>query len=208
MEVYKADVAQLYGDLVQQMTVISQPLNDILHRRYSFCAEAPNRTDARMKHYKSVAGECKTLIGAMNWIELKEFLDNNLEQAVMDLYNFVVGNGSTPVAFPPLWDVEPGFEDCIISHPGLHYSKLHEQAHIIGLKDMELHSQWYLLLLPDACTVLQVFRENHSGVLAIVRSLFSWGIPFNMVRCLRARPRASTRMRTKNVGLGYWCKGH
>jgi hypothetical protein len=208
LEVYAADVVNVYGDLVPDTKVVSQPLQHVLHYRYGFCAQVPYTTDERMKNYKSAAGECKGLVPAMSRIGLKEFRGDELEQAVVDLYNFVVGNGTVPVAFSPLWDVAPVFQSRIGTHPLFRYHKLHEQAHIIGLNDSDLHRQWYLVLIPDGCTVLQVFRDNHPGVLAIVRSLLLWGIPFNTVRCVNKKPDTSRRMGEKRIGLGYRPRYH
>jgi hypothetical protein len=207
-EVYAEDVSGLYGDLVTETKVVSHSLKDILHKRYGFMAEVPYRTDVRMKEYKSVANESNNILSALNRIGLKEFHEDVLAQAGMDLYNFVAGNGSVPVAFPPLWDVAPTFKDQIIrNHSKLGYNKVDEGIHLIGIRTKAFEAQWYLILIPDASTVLQVFREDDMGVLATVRSLLDWGIPFNTVRCVDKKPKKSKRMDEKNIGLGY-CDKH
>jgi hypothetical protein len=116
LEVYAADVVNVYGDLVPDTKVVSQPLQHVLHYQYGFHAQIPYKMDERMQNYKSMAGECKGLVPAMSQIGLKEFCGDDLEQAVVDLYNFVVGNGTVLVAFSPLWDVAPVFRSHIGSH--------------------------------------------------------------------------------------------
>jgi hypothetical protein len=207
-EVYAEDVAGLYGDLVSETKVVSHSLKDILHKRYGFMAEVPYRTDVRMKQYKSVANECHNLRSALNRIGLKEFHEDFLAQAGVDLYNFVAGNGSVPVAFPPLWDVAPSFRDQIQNHSRLSYNNVDDKTHLIGIRTTAFEVQWYLILVPDASTVLQVFREDDVGVLAAVRSLLDWGIPFNTVRCVDKKPKMTKRMNEKNIGLGYRDKQH
>jgi hypothetical protein len=207
-EVYAEDVAHLYGDLVSETKVVSHSLKDILHKRYGFMAEVPYKTDARMKQCKSVANECNNMLSALNRIGLKEFHEDVLALAGMDLYNFVSGNGSMPVAFPPLWDVAPTFRKRIQNHSALGYQNVDNQTHLIGIRTKPFEAQWYLILVPDASTVLQVFREDDMGVLATVRSLLDFGIPFNTVRCVDRKAKMTKRMNEKSIGLGYRDKHH
>jgi hypothetical protein len=202
-DVYAEDVAHLYGNHVSETKVVSHSLQEILHKWYGFMAEVPYKTDPRMKQYKSVANESNNILSALNRIGLKEFHEDVLARAGMDLYNFVSGNGSTPVAFPPLWDVAPTFRNRIQNHSRLGYKKIDDQTHLVGIRTQAFEAQWYLILVHDASTVLQVFREDDMGVLATVRSLLDWGIPFNTVRCIDKKPMKSKRMEEKNIGLGY-----
>jgi hypothetical protein len=92
----------------------------------------------------------------MNRIGLKEFHEDDLHQAAVDVYNFVVGNGSAPIAFPPLWDVVPGFRAWIMDHPTFRYHEIDGLMRLIRIKAMALEKQWYLVLIPEPCMVLQV----------------------------------------------------
>ena len=78
---------------------------------------------------------------------------------------------------------------------------------------MTAEAQWYLILVPDAFSVLQVFQEKDIGVFATVQCLLNWGIPFNTVRYIEKRPRnilflKKRMMDNKNMGLGYRNKDH
>jgi hypothetical protein len=139
---------------------------------------------------------------AMSRLGLKAHFPHQLQEAVLDLFNYILHHGTQPIAFPPLWDFDPRLVKDIQNHPKFDYLRCSEGLHLIGVKEKALVDQWYLLAIPDACTVLQIFRENESSLLGVVRSLIRRGIQFATVRCLRGISQNQLLHERNSVGLG------
>jgi hypothetical protein len=207
-DIYAEDVKHLYGHLVSDSSVVSRSLKHILFYRYGFKPQVPYTTDSRMRELETNNSECRVVVSAMDRLGLKTFLEDDLHEAVVDMYNFIICNPTRLFAFDPLWDLHPSFWGCVVDHPVFQYCKISDDIHLIGVRDRPLHKQFYLLMIPHACTVLQVFREDHRGVLAIARSLIAWGIPFHTVRCHLEKPIGLGVMEKKSFGLGFRHNGH
>ena len=208
VDVYAEDVQKSYGRLVPASSVLSRSVGEILLCRYGFKPRVPYATDDRMKKREEVDRECRVAVSAMERLGLKACLKDDLREAVVDLYNFLIGHPTKPFAFAPLWDLHPGLWSLVTQNPKFYYCKINDDAHLLGVASKPLQSQFYLLLIPHACTVLQIFREDPQGILAIARSLISWGIPFHTVRCQTSKPKGLGWMEKESVGLGYRGPNH
>jgi hypothetical protein len=133
-------------------------------------------------------------------LAVKHSKNAELGPAVVDLYNFVIANGKRPIAFPPLWDYDPAFRNVISHHGKFQYYRAHANLHLIGVTGSQLHSQWYLLALRNATTVLQVFRSDVETHGDITRLLVDQGIEFSTVKCLTREPKDTVKR--KSIGLG------
>jgi hypothetical protein len=133
---------------------------------------------------------------------LKAYVPHEWQKAVLDLFNYVVYQGERPVAFPPLWDFNPTLMNNIKNHPYFQFVRVCENFYLIGVKDKPLIDQWYLLAVPDACTILQVFREKEGTLLAVVRSLLARGIEFDTLKCVRTLRSEKRLEERQSVGLG------
>jgi hypothetical protein len=136
------------------------------------------------------------------------FLEDDLQDAVVDMYNYVIGNPQKPLAFHPLWDLHPKSWDLVANHSKFRYLKIDDGIHLIGLRDKPLHLKFYVLVIPKASTVLQIFRENPTGILAIARSLLTWGIPFLTVKCHAHQTIGFGSMGMESVGLNFRHHGY
>jgi hypothetical protein len=182
-------------------------VKDIRHKRYGFMAEVPYKTDARVKQYKSVANESDNILSALNRIGLKEFREYLLAQAGMDLYNFVAGSGSVPVAFPPLWDVAPTFRDQIQNHSKLCYQKVDDETHLMGYARRHSRRSGISSSSPTLPPYCRCFGRM-TWEFWLLYEAYLIGASFNTVRCVDKKPKMTKRMNEKSIGLGYRDKHH
>jgi hypothetical protein len=203
------DIAQLYDSSVLANTVDTAPLEKILQNRYGFVVQGGEyHRHPRMTLHGKVAANTNNQPAAMSRLGLKFHHPHRLQEAVFDLYNYVVYHGLRPIVFPPLWDFNPRLVEDIRAHPKFHHIRCSEGLHLIGVKDKEkaLVDQWYLLAVPSACTVLQIFRENESSLLGAVRSLIRRGIQFATVQCFRHISGNKMLQERNSIGLGTFNK--
>jgi hypothetical protein len=211
VQTFQTDLAVTYRNQVVVNMVITPKLSDILRKCYGFLAEIPYERHSQLV---VVGKECGTvaqndLLSAMARLGVKSFkYDDPLAVAVVNLYNHIMATRENPVVFPPLWDFDPAMSDRIAAHLKYTYTRIDKGMHIIGMKDFgPLVSQWYLLALPSACTVLQIFRENELSLMSIIRSLLNRGMPFATTKYFKQEfPQVIEPCR--RVGLGYRRKGH
>ena len=208
-DIYEDDVNKIYGSHIRDTSITVRSLQEILRHRYGFMPSTPYSMDRRMK-IPSTLERCDSRVAAMSRVGLKSHKDDELYQAVVDMYNFVMYHQLKPIAFSPLWNLEPTFLRRIQDEQHILYRRepnVKGTLHIIGIKGTPLHMQWYLIVLRDACAVLQVFREQPTSILGIVRSLLSWGIPFNTVKAVNRVPHRVLK-RYENIGVGRRERNH
>jgi hypothetical protein len=203
---YGDDVNRLYRAPVAQTTVEERSLAHVLQFRYGFQVTSSSSSDSRLQDCEKVAASAKDNRAAMTRIGLKNFLGSEFDQAVQDMYNFVVGHGTRPKAFHPIWDFHPRYRDVIMRHPMFQYRRVDSTLHLIGMTGSQLSQQWYVLAIRDACTVMQIFREAPRSLLSTARYLLSQGIPFTTVKFVRRTP--SPPPKHPNFGLGHRPLGH
>jgi hypothetical protein len=205
-DVYREDLRSVYGVHVPVSIVDVQSLADVLRLRYGFMSRFPYTTHPRMKNLLHTNKTAKDVQRAVGNLGVKHSKDTELWPAVLDLYNFIIANGKTPMAFASLWDYSPTFKNIITEHKTFQYYRVDSKLHLIGVTGESLHSQWYLLAIREATTVLQIFRSELKTHGDITRMLISHGIPFSTVKCLSREP-AHTITR-QSMGLGRRELGH
>jgi hypothetical protein len=197
---FAADIMNMYGASVLSNTVETPPLQNILRDRYGFLVLGVYEQHPRMRLHGKVSANTSRL-------GLKHHFPHDFQKAVLDLFNFVVYNGKFPIAFPPLWNLGPDLSHAIESHPKFVHVRVSDKLYLVGVTGTPLVAQWYLLAVPEACTVLQIFRENNDSLLGVIRSLLSRGMQFSTVKCLRSVPRETLKQRPSQ-GLGHRSREH
>jgi hypothetical protein len=205
-DVYLEDLRSVYGVHVPVSTVDVLPLAEVLRLRYGFMSTVPYTTHPRMKNLLHTHKTAKDVQRAVANLGVKHSKDTELGPAVLDLYNFIIANGKTPMAFASLWDYNPTFKNVITQHKTFQYYRVDSELHLIGVTGQSLHSQWYLLAIRNATTVLHIFRSELKTHGDITRRLISNGIPFSTVKCLSRKPAHATPR--KSIGLGLRQHGH
>ena len=199
---FAEEVAHVYGSTIFTDTVEIPSLERVLRNRYGFCLQDVYEQDPRMKLHGRVSASTQSEVAAMSRLGLKAYVPHERQKAVLDLFNYIVYKGDRPAAFPPLWDFNPALMTDINRHLYFQFVRVCKNFYLIGVKDRPLIDQWYLLALPDACTVLQVFREKERTLLAIIRSLLARGIEFDTLKCVRTLRLESKLEERRSVGLG------
>ena len=198
--IYLGDVQNIWGGEIKQSHMEPPSLLSILRERYGFLVQAPYTTDARMVQNNETPMTHSKILQTMSTLAVKTCMGSDFERAAIDLFTRVTSWESGPIAFAPLWDFEPSFRERILNHHHFLYQKVSDDLHLIGIRTKPLEKQWYLLAVNSATTVLQIFRESPTGVLAAVRFLLRWGIPFGTPRCRREKPYTPER---RSRGLGH-----
>jgi hypothetical protein len=199
-EYYCEDLRAVYGAHVPQSTIDFLPLAEALRLRYGFMARTPYTTHPRMRRLIQSNKTARDVQRAMGNLAVKHCKDPSLGPAVVDLYNFVIANGTRPIAFPPLWDYDPKLKYDIYHDSKFQYHRVNSKLHIIGATGSHLCSQWYLLALQEATTILQMFRFPCNTLGNLTRMLIDQGIRFSTVKCLTREPRGATKR--ESIGLG------
>lgn len=97
--IYAEDIQYLYSHLVSDLSVVSRSLRDILSYHYGFKPQVPYTTDSRMREMETNNPECGVIVSTMDQLGLKTFLEDDLHEAVVDLYNFTICNPTKLFAF-------------------------------------------------------------------------------------------------------------
>ena len=199
---FEEEVIHTYGSTVLTNSVETPPLERVLRDHYGFRVQGVYEQHPRMRLHGRVSANTENLPAAMSRLELKAYSPHDYETAVLHLFNYVVYHSNRLVAFPPLWDFNPSSVRAITHHPYFDYVRVEEGFHLIGVREQPLVDQWYLLAIPDTCTVLQVFREKETKLLAIVRSLLNCGMEFETLKCVHTILPEMMLREQPSVGLG------
>lgn len=205
---YADDVRSTYGAPRPYAQVDQLPLVDILLNRYGFDALDPGlgACSSRLRDIKMVEGNVEQPLPAMARLGVKKLMGGQLDQVVLDIYNFFISNTHTPRAFPPIWDFHPHYHDLITRNGVFQYQRAGRDVHLLGVTGSPLSSQWYVLAIRDATTILQIFRQSPRSLLGIARDLLNQGTPFHTVKCVKEVP--SPPPERPNFGLGHRPEGH
>lgn len=196
----------MHGSVIGEDIVATPLITDVLHAHYGFIALAPYKTPSRIQNTIGNSPHAPHALAAMSRMGIGKLKGSSYDQAALDLYNYIVATAKRPVAFPGIWDFDPQWRDFILGHYYYQYRRLDQDHHVIGVKGTDLSAQWYLLVLGDARTVLQVFREGNPTLLGIVRSLLERGISFNTGK---PHPRAPSQPPSRqSLGLGKRSQNH
>lgn len=184
--------------------VITENGIETLRRRYMFLASKPYVADHRAAGKKRLKDKEEGEIdpapstgAVLTQLGLKStFPSPDTTRAAMDFYDFVFASPAKKL-FSPVWGFVPTDSHNITNHAYFHYRRLREDLHVIGVRgDISLDRQWYLLAIPDARAVVELFRQKDlESISAMVRYLVTHGIPFFTGKPVQSLPRPNPTTR-------------
>lgn len=179
---------------------------DNLRRRYMFLVNEPYIADPRAAGLPRLPdpnpepGQLATYKSATRVLKelglSSKFPSPDATRAAMDFYDFVFASPAKKL-FSPVWGFVPTDSSSITHHKYFHYRRLRNDLHIIGIRgDKPLVQQWYLLVIPDARAVVELFRQHDlNSISAMVRYLVGNGIPFFTGKPVQKLPRPNPTSR-------------
>ncbi|KNZ79315.1 hypothetical protein J132_10736 [Termitomyces sp. J132] len=134
-------------------------------------------------------------------------MDKDTKACLHDVYHFL-RRPQPPRLFPPVWDLAPGWRETVANHPKFQYYRQDSNMHFVGVRNNKpLFQQFYVLIIYRARAVVEVFRQQLSGVGDMARYLATHGIAFNTVKVKPARGYyESPRIQAMSRTLGYFKK--
>ncbi|KAK7433537.1 hypothetical protein VKT23_019846 [Stygiomarasmius scandens] len=230
---YIEDVREMFGSTMADASEHQvQSVFDVMRFRLGFCPPVPfvrhERFDAAQpnSYTRTDANHALFAVGLRNAMEFRgnaSAQNNVYRDFIHSMYNYCVSTNAK--FFSPLFDFPPSMLNNIKQHSRWNVSSVYlnsvnlpistwqsDTMYIVGVKDDPLVKQWYLLGLYDATTVLQLFRQNPAGdmgIMAAVRELLRWGVPFITLKPLKNAPVIHDKQRSNTqVGLGVRVLNH